>query len=112
MSKTFVTDGTNRTPWTDFIDLIAVTETQDAAGYKHRTEESREVCVTFYDGVSRAEYYDGMKAGVLVTAAVEIWEEDFEKERELEADGVRYRIGRVRPTGRGTLMLYLEEIVR
>jgi hypothetical protein len=53
-----------------------------------------------------------MKAGVQVSATVEIWEDDFEGERLLEFGGHRYQIGRSWPTGRGTLELYLTEVWR
>ena len=52
------------------------------------------------------------KAGVRLSATVEIWEDDFEGERKLERDGDLYEIGRIYPTGRGTLMLYLTEVWR
>ena len=112
MSKAFSPDKTNRTPWTDVVSLIAVVATEDAAGYETKTETSRDVFCTFTNGVSRAEYYEAMKAGVQVSATVEIWEDDFEGERLLEFGGHRYKIGRSWPTGRGTLELYLTEVWR
>ncbi|MDY6418880.1 MAG: hypothetical protein SPK87_09080 [Bacteroidales bacterium] len=62
--------------------------------------------------MSRSEYYEAMKAGVQVSATVEIWEDDFEGEWLLEFGGHRYQIGRSWPTGRGTLELYLTEVWR
>jgi hypothetical protein len=112
MSTKFTPHNTNRTPWTDSATLISATETEDAAGYITRTESEREVFCTFTNGVGRTEYYEAMKAGVQVSATVELWEDDYEDERILEYGDKRYSIGRCWPTGRGTLELYLTEVWR
>lgn len=110
MSKPYRSERTNRVPWSDYVELIAVSEARDEKGYRTSTETRREVCCSFCAGASRAEYYEAAKAGIRVTASVELWEDDYSKERELECEGIRYRIGRVTATGRGTLLLYLEEV--
>lgn len=112
MSKPYSPEKTNRAPWSDYVELITVSSTKNASGYEEKTESRREVCCNFCDGVSRAEYYEAAKAGTRVTASVELWEDDYDKERELDFEGTRYKIGRVTPTGRGTQLLYLEEVWR
>ena len=113
MSRAFSPDKTNRTPWSDLITLISDNTTEDSAGFvEHDPPTRREIFCTFTEGAARSEYYEAMKAGVRVSATVEIWEDDFEGERKLERDGDLYEIGRIYPTGRGTLMLYLTEVWR
>ena len=104
---------TNRTPWSDVITFLAYEKQEDEAGFERPVPPSRrEVFCTFINGVSRAEYYEGAKAGVRVSASVEVWEDDYEGERRLSHEGNVYDIGRAYPTGRGTLILYLTEVVR
>ena len=113
MSKAYSADKTNRTPWSDVITLIREEKREDEAGFdKVDPPRRREIFCTFTEGASRAEYYEAMKAGVRISATVEVWEDDFEGERQLEHSGVRYEIGRTWPTGRGTLILYLTEVWR
>lgn len=112
MSTAWSPGSTNRTPWCDVVSLISVVSEEDAAGYETKSEIAREVSCTFTNGVSRAEYYEAMKAGVRVSATVELWEDDFENERLLEFEGKRYEIGRCWPTGRGTVDLSLSEVWR
>lgn len=102
----------NNTPFTDLALLITPQETRDASGYVTTTEISREVFCSFSVGVNRTEFYESMKAGVKLSATVEIWELDYEEEELLEHAGKRYHITRVWPTGTGLLQLYLEEAVR
>ena len=112
MSRPWSPAGTNRTPWTDVCELVSVVSVSDTEGYRTDTETKREIFCTFSRGAGRAEYYEAMKTGVRVSATVEIWEDDFQDERLLDHEGVRYQIGRVWPTGRGTLELSLEEVWR
>ena len=114
MSKTFSPEKSNRTPFTDRVTLVAENVTgRDADGYDIMgTPTEREIFCGFSEGVSRAEYYEGMKAGVRLSATAEIWEDDYQGERRLEHGSRKYQIGRVWPTGRGTLQLYLTEVWR
>lgn len=112
MSKSYQTTS-NALPMSERCELISVEKSLNENGYEAtRTESTREVFCGFANGVSRAEYYEAYKAGVRLSATVEIWEDDFQGERELTHDGKRYRIGRTWPTGRGTIQLYLEEVRR
>lgn len=102
----------NHMPFTDLARLISQQTTQDASGYPVKTETETEVFCSFSVGVNRTEYYEAMKAGVRLSATVEIWELDYNAEELLDYEDKRYKITRVWPTGTGTLQLYLEEVVR
>ena len=52
------------------------------------------------------------KAGQRVSASIEIWEDDYDSERLVDFEGKRYEAGRITPTGRGTLLIYLSEVWR
>lgn len=114
MSKAFSAERSNRTPMTDRVILIGSdVGSQDGDGYDVTvTPTRREIFGGFAEGVSRAEYYEAMKAGVRLSATVEIWEDDFQGERLLEYGSRKFQIGRAWPTGRGTLQLYLTEVWR
>lgn len=112
MSRPFVPHNTNRTPWTDDLTLISVEVTQDAEGYETRTETEREIFCCFYDGVGRDEFYESMKAGMRASASAEVWAEDYERETLAEHAGIRYVVNRHYETGRGTVMLILQEVIR
>ena len=53
-----------------------------------------------------------MKAGVKLSATIEVNEGEYEKEQLLEHEGTRYKVERVYPTGYGTLELSCSEVVR
>lgn len=113
MSKAYSPEKTNRTPWADVITLIRQESREDEAGFEKKDPpRRREIFCTFTEGASRAEYYEAMKAGVRISATVEVWEDDYQGEQLLERGPVRYEIGRTYPTGRGTVMLYLTEVWR
>lgn len=105
-------NSSNNTPWMDEISLIAVTATQDAAGYDVTSESSRAIDCSFYDGVARGEFYESLKAGMRASATVEIWPEDYQNERLAEFDSVRYEVIRHYPSGHGTIYLILQEVIR
>lgn len=103
----------NNCPFTDIVKLVKVTDTKDASGYDAQSVVTeREVYASFSIGVNRAEYYESMKAGVKLSATVEVWEVDYDGEQLLTHNGKSYNIGRVWPTGTGTLFMYLEEVTR
>ncbi len=112
MSTKFRPNNTNRLPWAEDLALIRRTVTKDAEGYETATETVREVFCCFEDGVSRGEFYESMKAGVQANAQAEVWADDYERETLAEHDGVRYNILRYYETGRGSLRLIPQEVVR
>ena len=103
---------TNNTPFTDVCKLIAVSTTEDDDGYSTQTETEREIFCSVCDGVTRSEFYEAYKAGLKLTATVEVYQDDYDCELLLEHDNKRYNIVRVYPTGYGTLELSLAEVVR
>lgn len=112
MSSKYNPVRTNRTPWTDVITLIKETKTEDADGYITISEEEKEILCTFSEGITRSEFYDGMKAGISLSASAEIWADDFDSETLAEFEGKRYKIIRSFATGRGTIDLSLSEVIR
>lgn len=105
---------TNRTPFCDVLTLIKNTNIRDADGYLIDSvpPESREVFCSFIDGASRAEFYEAAKAGMRITATVEIWEDDYNREKLVSISDTDYKVERVWPSGTGTLFLYLSEVIR
>ena len=112
MSSRFIPHNTNRTPWTDELTLITKTVEKDAEGYDDVTESEKEIWCCFSDGVSRGEFYESMKAGMQASAQAEVWADDYERETLAEHDGIRYVVLRHYETGRGTVMLILQEVIR
>lgn len=102
----------NRAPFTDLCTLIALKISKDKDGYDSIDEIKREILCSVSDGVSRSEYYEAMKAGVKLSATIEVNDGDYDKEQILEHEGTRYKIERVYPTGYGTLELSCSEVVR
>lgn len=112
MSTRYSPSRTNRTPWMDDLTLITQAKTADADGYETVTETERTVRCTFAEGVTRSEFYEGMKAGIMLSAEAEIWADDYAAEELCKFEGVRYKIIRTYATGRGTLALSLSEVRR
>lgn len=102
----------NRAPFTDICQLISIERQPDGDGYHTTDEIKREIFCSVSDGVNRAEYFEAMKAGVKLSATIEVNEGDYEKEQLLEHEGTRYKVERVYPTGYGTLELSCSEVVR
>ena len=102
----------NRAPFTDLCTLIRWEISKDKDGYDSIDEIKREILCSVSDGVSRSEYYEAMKAGVKLSATIEVNDGDYDKEQILEHEGTRYKIERVYPTGYGTLELSCSEVVR
>lgn len=99
--------------WTDTVTLLTETAGKDADGYKtDALTTERAATVIFTSGVNTEEYTADDKSGVRRSAKAEIWTGDYQEERALVYDDHRYTILQRKPTGRGTLMLYLEEVWR
>ena len=102
----------NRPPFSDVIDLVTPMKTADPDGYDDIEESARQIICTFSDAVARGEFYEGMKAGLNLSAEAEIWPEDYQHEELVEHNGIRYRVVRSYPTGQGTMILILTEVIR
>lgn len=103
---------TNRAPFTDECFFIASSEVLDAGGYSTKTETQRPVLCSFSEGVARTEFYEAQKAGYKLSATVEVVESNYSGEANVIHSGRRYKIVRTFPSGYGTLLLYLEEVIR
>ena len=99
--------------WRDSVDLIPVTATKDAEGYDVTTEGTpRSVTAIFARGVDSELYNSGDKEGVRQTATEEIWTGDYQGENLVNYNGADYTARKLRNTGRGTVLLDLEEVWR
>lgn len=106
---------TNRTPFSDLARLWPDVSEYDADGYRlppEKKPEPVEVFCSFSIGASRTEFYEAAKAGYRIAATVEVWEDDYSGEPHVSILDTRYIVRRVWPTGTGTLLLYLEEVMR
>ena len=103
----------NRTPFTDICQLIAVEAQRDKDGYEQDPKESEtEVFCSVNAGVVRSEFYEAYKAGIRLSVTVELWENDYSDQTFLEHEKKRYKIVRTYPTGHGTLELTCSEVIR
>lgn len=103
---------TNRAPFTDECFFIVSTEALDAGGYATVTETQRPILSSFSEGVARTEFYEAQKAGYKLSATVEVVESNYNNEPNVLHAGRRYKVVRTFPSGYGTLLLYLEEVIR
>lgn len=102
----------NRTPMTDVCTLISCNEVGKSNAYPVMKEETTEVFCSFVDGAVRNEYYDALKAGMQISATIEVWEDDYAKQTRIEHGKTRYEVKRTYPSGYGTLYLMCSEAVR
>lgn len=99
--------------WRDRVALIPVTVAKDSEGYDITAEGTpRTVTAIFACGVDGELYSSGDKAGMRQTATVEIWTGDYQGEALVRYDGADYKVQKMRNTGRGTVLLDLEEVWR
>lgn len=99
--------------WRDHVDLIPVTAAKDAEGYDITTQGTpRAVTAIFTRGVDGEIYRSGDKEGVRQTATVEIWTGDYQGETLVRYAGTDYTAQKMRNTGRGTVLIDLEEVWR
>lgn len=96
----------------DTIKLVDVVTTEDADGYETFEEKLTEVKCDSGNGVTRAEFYEAMKAGVELSAAFLMWACDYGGQKVIEHRGKRYKVERAFPTGDGALQLNCSEVKR
>ena len=76
------------TPWSDEIGLVEFDTAQDSEGYLLPAQPPmRTVFGTWEDGVSQAEFYSSMKAGLQANASVEIWTADMSRSASCSSGG-------------------------
>lgn len=103
---------TNKTPFTDVCELITMSKITDDDGYDTITETKSEVFCSVRNGVVRDEYYKAMQANTQLSITIEIWEDDFNGAVFLDFEDKRYEIGRVFPSGYGTIEMVCSEVKR
>lgn len=96
----------------DVCDLITERLTKDSEGYENRSERARTVFCNWMDGVSQNEFYLSHKEGFQASASVDIFTEDYEKERLVEFHGTRYNVIRTFHRTLDYVTLILEEVTR
>ena len=96
----------------DTIKLVDVVVAEDADGYETTVETLTEVKCDSGSGVTRAEFYEAMKAGIKLTAAFEMWACDYGWQEHIEHNGTRYKVERAYPLADGGIQLNCSEIVR
>lgn len=99
--------------WADSVELLTVPTEKDADGYDiANAEEISPVTAIFNVGVDIAYEADADKLGPRRSATVELWEGDYSNEPYVRYGSRLYRVMRCRQTGRGSVMLSLEEVWR
>lgn len=96
----------------DVCDLIAYRYTKDSEGYETEVETRTEVFCNWTDGVGQNEFYLAHKEGFQASASVEIFEDDYNKEKIVEFHGVRYNVIRMFVRKPDVAVLILEEVTR
>ena len=91
----------------DVINLIAVTRTQDEYGVWRPTETSRAVYCSV-NSVTRAEFYEGGRAGLNPEYEITMFGPDYQDEPIVEYKGKRYAVYRTYYTRNDTLELYVQ----
>lgn len=79
----------------DVISLISTKKSRNENGVPVVDETRREVFATVRS-VTRSEFWEAHRNGVELSIAFEVFKEDYQKERVIEYDGVRYRVEHVR----------------
>ena len=95
----------------DIVSLITTVRTEDPDGYFSETETAGQVFCNA-KSVSRAEYYDAYKAGLVLAIAVEMWNDEYAGQKELEYNGKRYKVERTYVSDRQIIELNCSEVVR
>lgn len=104
---------TGQSLWLDTISFPTASIVQDDDGYNTKSDGTPvEVKVIFVAGVDEEWSAEGDKAGMRRKASVEIWAGNYDGQTQLEHDGILYNVTKVTNTGRGSLLLSLEEVWR
>lgn len=99
--------------WSDTVTLLRVLSEKDADGYETGTsEQGTETGAIFIQGADAATETDADKHGPRRSATVELWEQDYSGQPYLRHGGTLYSVETCTTTGRGTVMLKLQEVWR
>lgn len=99
--------------WADRVQLLTVPTVKDADGYDvGSAEASAEVSAIFTVGIDVAHEADADKLGPRRSATVELWEGDYSEEPYVRYGSRLYHVMSCKQTGRGSVLLALEEVWR
>lgn len=99
--------------WADSVTLWTEAFQKDAAGYDIEGDpQPRNVTAIFTEGVDSTAFSQDQKAGPRRSATVELWSEDYQSEQRLMHNDVLYEVRECKNTGRGTVLLKIEEVWR
>lgn len=96
----------------DVCNLISVASVMDDEGYETLTETSAQVYCNWTEGVSQNEYYLAHKEGFEATASVDVFTDDYAKQKYVDFHSVRYHVIRAFQRRPDFTTLILEEVVR
>lgn len=107
------------TPWSDVVELHALTPTRDAEGFETESIVLHSVFCNWQDGVSQSEFYLSDKAGMRASAQVEIhtadmlevWPRGTPGDRFVSFGGTVYKVLRDFPQTIDTHTLILTEVI-
>ena len=74
--------------------------------------QPRNVTAIFTEGVDSTAFSQDQKSGPRRSATVELWSEDYQSEQRLMHNDVLYEVRECKNTGRGTVLLKIEEVWR
>jgi len=89
------------------LKLITVTQTQDAYGVWHDTEQSREIYCEV-QSVTRSEFFEAGRSGLNPDMQFTVFFADYSGEEIVEYNGERYSVYRTYLTKDDNLELYVE----
>lgn len=95
----------------DIINLISVARTEDSDGYFTDTETMEQVFCNV-KSVSRTEFYEAYKAGLSLALSIEMWNDEYAGQKEIEYNNKRYRVERTYMKDRQTIELNCSEVIR
>lgn len=96
----------------DICDLIAVTHIKDSEGYETTEETATTHFCNWTDGVSQNEFYLAHKEGFQASASLEMFSEEYKKQKIVDFHGVRYNVIRSFQRTPDVVTLILEEVTR
>lgn len=99
--------------WRDTVQLLSDTITTDADGYQTATANTPvSTTAIFCEGVDAEQHTQDGKTGMRKTATAEVWTGAYSGETRLSYSGSTYAVTKAANTGRGTVLLNLEEVWR
>lgn len=99
--------------WADEVTFLTPSGRKDDAGYDiEDVPQQRQVVAIFTEGVNLEAFVEDQKAGLRRSATVELWIGSYQGEQQLMHGAVLYEVRECKNTGRGTVLLKIEEVWR